>query len=276
MVTKFQFISLDQRKQPHADFFWMQEGKASHNRPYIHCVLPKGICLLIYVYKGSFQLDHNDCVFQEGDLVIGGQLSKIGRFIVKEDFGLFALCLQPYAIPALLSLPGRDFMDQVMRSTAFKFDWLDVLQDKLRATSTNQERMQLMLQELSYMNKRLIKIDPRFSKLLNEMRNPDPRHMQKILAKSNVSQRQFQRTFKQLTGYTPKQFQRIARLQPILDKAYPSNLTQLALEFGYYDQSHFINDFKKITGGITPSQYYEGVDALKWKSLGESIAFFQS
>ncbi|MDA3881173.1 MAG: helix-turn-helix domain-containing protein [Prolixibacteraceae bacterium] len=32
-------------------------------------------------------------------------------------------------------------------------------------------------------------------------------------------------------------------------------MTDLAYESGHYDQAHFINDFKKLTG-ITPKQYF--------------------
>lgn len=280
MVTKFQFIPINRAKHPHADFFWIQEGKASHNKPYVHSVLPKGICLLVYVYKGSFKLMDTDQIFREGDLVIGGQLAEISSFVLKENFGLFAVCLQPYTIPTLLSLPGIIFMNRVIQIDEFKIGSLEILQDKLRATTSNHERMQIMVQELSQIDQRLSKIDSRFCRLLDEMRNPSPQHMREIVAKTDVSQRQFQRRFKELTGYitgyTPKQFQRIARLQPILDACNPENLTHVALKFGYYDQSHFINDFKKMTGGITPTQYFEGVETLKWKSLGESVAFFQS
>jgi AraC-like DNA-binding protein len=34
-----------------------------------------------------------------------------------------------------------------------------------------------------------------------------------------------------------------------------SNMTRLGLEAGYFDQSHFIKDFKSFTG-VTPEQYF--------------------
>jgi len=38
-------------------------------------------------------------------------------------------------------------------------------------------------------------------------------------------------------------------------KSEEQSLTELAYDYGYFDQAHFINDFKKVCG-ITPSQYF--------------------
>jgi AraC-like DNA-binding protein len=37
------------------------------------------------------------------------------------------------------------------------------------------------------------------------------------------------------------------------------SLTELALEAGYYDQSHFTNDFKEITG-LSPKQFIKMIE----------------
>jgi AraC-like DNA-binding protein len=39
-----------------------------------------------------------------------------------------------------------------------------------------------------------------------------------------------------------------------INNADINNLTSIAYEFGYFDQSHFIRDFKNFSG-ITPSEY---------------------
>lgn len=62
-----------------------------------------------------------------------------------------------------------------------------------------------------------------------------------------------------LIGITPKKYLKTIRLQYSLylrsrDKML--NVTNLALESGYYDQAHFINEFKALTG-FTPKQYFD-------------------
>ncbi len=76
--------------------------------------------------------------------------------------------------------------------------------------------------------------------------------------KTNLSHRQFERSFKNQFGITAKKFQRITRLQDITKKILlkkSSNLMDAILECGYYDQSHFINEFKEFIK-LTPSEYF--------------------
>lgn len=69
------------------------------------------------------------------------------------------------------------------------------------------------------------------------------------------SKRNFERKFKATTGLTPKKFIDNVRFQSSLEKLNNNNdLQEVAFLSGYYDLSHFINDFKEITG-TTPEKY---------------------
>lgn len=63
---------------------------------------------------------------------------------------------------------------------------------------------------------------------------------------TRMSPRQLQRTLKQATGFSPRDFLKVLRLQQAIKQGYP---------LLYTDQSHFIHSFKAITG-YTPAQYY--------------------
>ncbi|MDF2454969.1 MAG: AraC family transcriptional regulator [Cytophagaceae bacterium] len=73
-----------------------------------------------------------------------------------------------------------------------------------------------------------------------------------------ISQRQLRRLFEFYIGDTPKTFSQVVRFQNIL-KAKPSNQNpkhqDLFFDLGYYDQSHFIKEFKKFHG-VTPNQAF--------------------
>jgi AraC-like DNA-binding protein len=62
--------------------------------------------------------------------------------------------------------------------------------------------------------------------------------------------------FLQYTGLPPKLFCKINRFQHSLNlvNANGQNLTNIAYESGYFDQSHFIREFKSFTG-ITPNSF---------------------
>jgi len=64
-----------------------------------------------------------------------------------------------------------------------------------------------------------------------------------------ISQDPLEKRFRTQIGSTPKQYSSIIRLRNIIDtwSSYPS-LTSASHEAGYFDQSHFIKDFRTFTG----------------------------
>jgi AraC-like DNA-binding protein len=77
----------------------------------------------------------------------------------------------------------------------------------------------------------------------------------------SLSKRTLQRIFSQYVGVSPKWVIMRYRLQEAADRmARRESLhwPQMALELGYFDQAHFINDFKMIVGR-TPADYARSV-----------------
>nr|WP_185958369.1 AraC family transcriptional regulator [Fodinibius sediminis] len=68
----------------------------------------------------------------------------------------------------------------------------------------------------------------------------------------------FERHMKKIVGVRPKEFQRIMRFNLCLDyisqQPKPLNWSRVAHRFGYYDQTHFIKEFK-LFYGKTPAQH---------------------
>lgn len=73
-----------------------------------------------------------------------------------------------------------------------------------------------------------------------------------------INRRQLERKFASVVGLSPKQLSKTVRLQSTLSLLLSgqfSSLTALAYEAEYYDQAHFIKDFKEFTG-YTPGEFY--------------------
>src|SRR5690606_7632877 len=75
---------------------------------------------------------------------------------------------------------------------------------------------------------------------------------------TGISQRQLRRIFDFYIGDTAKTFSQVVRFQNIL-RAKPSKQSlrqnKLFFDAGYYDQSHFIKEFKNFYG-VTPSKAF--------------------
>ena len=76
-------------------------------------------------------------------------------------------------------------------------------------------------------------------------------------ALGHYSERHLGRLFRQHIGMGAKEFSRLIRINLLLKRLEGPNvfsLTELAQEFGFYDQAHFINDFKSVCG-VPPGEY---------------------
>jgi AraC-like DNA-binding protein len=73
-----------------------------------------------------------------------------------------------------------------------------------------------------------------------------------------MSAKRFIDRFKSEVGMTPKRYCRVRRFQQALASAHrPAGVdwVQVALECGYFDQAHFIHDFRAFAG-VTPTAYH--------------------
>lgn len=76
-----------------------------------------------------------------------------------------------------------------------------------------------------------------------------------VIAKEVISERTIQRLFREETGLSPYEVHDILRFQKTLKSMLlnpETNLSELALDHGYYDQAHYTRRFKLISG-LTPS-----------------------
>lgn len=78
--------------------------------------------------------------------------------------------------------------------------------------------------------------------------------MKALLKELHISQDPFEKRFRRIVGATPKQFSTITRLRNIINQPATS-FTEKAYAAGYFDQAHFIKDFKAFTGK-TPGEFF--------------------
>jgi AraC-like DNA-binding protein len=87
-----------------------------------------------------------------------------------------------------------------------------------------------------------------------------------VAAAAGLSSGHFARLFQEEVGLTPKRFARVRRFRSVLQRARMEQVeqveqveqqvrwAQIALNCGYYDQAHLINDFQTFAG-VSPSAY---------------------
>jgi len=86
--------------------------------------------------------------------------------------------------------------------------------------------------------------------------------MMELEEKTLYSTRYINRVFTDNLGLSPKAFSRYARFQRLLgsmNSADHPHLSNLAADFGYFDQAHLSKEFKEFAG-VTPKDYFNTID----------------
>lgn len=87
---------------------------------------------------------------------------------------------------------------------------------------------------------------------------PESRKISDVTEKTGLSPRRFINLFRDEIGLTPKLFCRVRRFQKVLREISVGHRlcwSDIALKCGYFDQAHFIHDFRAFSG-INPSAYF--------------------
>lgn len=88
--------------------------------------------------------------------------------------------------------------------------------------------------------------------------SPNSARVREVSESTGYSAKRFIRLFQDNVGLTPKMFCRVQRFQRVLDRLVDGLQTPfacLAVDCGYFDQSHLIRDFRQFSG-VTPCQYH--------------------
>lgn len=90
-------------------------------------------------------------------------------------------------------------------------------------------------------------------------RAPHLARVESVAGEAGLSRRRFIERFEAAVGLTPKRYCRLQRFQRALSAARrgaPVNWAALAVDCGYYDQSHFTHEFREFSG-LTPTGYHQ-------------------
>lgn len=177
---------------------------------------------------------------------------------VLEFYHLIGVSLYSYAIPSLFNLPSFELNQEFIPLTTFLGRDGSVLNEEMALAETTEQRIEILSCYFKSLMKNRKIVDTRMIRAIQEVKryNGNPKIID-LAVNSFLSQKQFNRRFKEFSGFNPKVYARIIRLESAI-KSYPNfrNLTELAHNIGYYDQAHFIREFKELTG-FSPREFWK-------------------
>jgi AraC-like DNA-binding protein len=244
--------------------FWVLKSDAA----YTHHSLADGCAEMVFHYDGIFDEIKKDGIREESFAAgLQGPTQHSSRYTIDHGFSMFGVYLYPFAIPQLFSMPATELVNQFPDMVSLLGNKGKELEERILTATNNRERIEIIT---DFFEKQLVKNKmsehPVFQSISSIIQTNGLMRVEALSAQHFVSTRQFERKFKEFTGFPPKLFSRIVRFHSALKEYGNMNksLTDIAFDCGYYDQSHFISDFKEFSG-LHPKLYFSGKsEATAW------------
>jgi AraC-like DNA-binding protein len=133
---------------------------------------------------------------------------------------------------------------------------LEELSERL-ALSQSDERRVMLVKEFLLARVRLSAPEPLVSAAVTWLeRDPGNKRIDDLARYIGLSQSALERRFRRVVGVSPKRFASVMRLQRAVQlRASGADFTSVAHAAGYFDQSHFIHDFRRATGS-SPDAFF--------------------
>jgi AraC-like DNA-binding protein len=238
--------------------YWVLEGPAANGSA--ERVFPDGSMEMIFHYGDAFHYANKKEMIRQPRAFLFGQLSHYIDLAPAGSMGVIGVRFYPATAGFFTATPLHHLTNLFVSTDEIWGSAAKELSDKIFSSANTSQR----IYHLNCFFTRLLKRHTaKRSALQGYIRNVYPggenisvKQMTKDLF---LSERTLERKFLSEVGLSPKNFCRIMRLQHtlrLLQKKEPEALTGVAQQAGFYDQAHFIKDFKELTG-LTPAAYYQ-------------------
>lgn len=236
-------------------------------------IFATGFPLIVNIFgdRPTFTIDNNPYK-TVSNLIVAGQIYN-SRIVFRQTgtFGNVGIILHPTAPYYLFRKPGAFFNNMW---TGFRNSSplpCSQLMEELSASTTNDHRIHLILLFLIQLEKHRFPAIPWLEKSINLILLKNGQINQaELIQEAGISIRHFRRVFKKVVGVPPKYFCKVIQINTVFQLLHDTSSEKmhlLALDCGYYDQAHFINDFNKLIGD-TPQNFLHGDQAFLKEYMG--------
>jgi AraC-like DNA-binding protein len=258
------------RLRPFVERLWVLEMPAGITT--VDPVLPDGHTEIIVHCGDPFrELMPDGELRRQGRMLLAGQSQRAIRLSPSGSSLIVGARLRYDGAAALFRIPQHEMTDRIVDLETLDARLTRRLADHLTGRGSNGDEPDRHRQLAAALDEILVTraVDADVTSLAGHAATfaHDRRGLVRVDALAHhvgVTERQLQRLFLRDIGLSPKQFLRTIRFQEILralPDGTPTRWADLALRFGFYDQAHFIRDFKAFTGE-TPSQWHFAEDSL--------------
>lgn len=225
-----------ERLQPYVECFWTSEtSQAIAEYP----VLPDGCVDIVHSSNRGLQLV--------------GAMTRARKFTLQAGEFQMGVRFRSGMAAGFIPVPGSEMTDRLLPLDEVWGTKVRRLHEQLGEAKSADESIALLAGHL---------VDPAVPDVVQKVsacivdRSGQVR-VDDLAFDAGLSARQLRRLFIEQMGLSPKHFCRVIRFRHSLSRlraARRGDWADVALECGYYDQAHFINEFREFSG-YTPSEF---------------------
>lgn len=246
---------------PLIDCYWTLEVPAAPD-PVKQRIIPDGLIELAFILGDDIKryTTQSEYILQPRAMVLGQTMAP---FYIEPvgAVNTFAIRFYPYGFAAFTNVPIKDLADRETPLALLFGDRVAAeLEQKIAAAENVEQRIAIMEDFLLARLTAPAAIDQLVKSTVDAIyASGGGAAIKSILKDSPAERRRLERKFVKLIGISPKQLGKVIRLQAALKQMLgeqAASLTRIAHESEYYDQAHFIKDFKEFTG-VNPGDFLD-------------------
>ena len=254
--------------QPFVKCFWSLEDETKKENVKQR-VLPDGCMEMIFHYGDQYlQYFEDGSILKQPRSFLFGQITKYIEIASTGISGIISARFLPDGICPFINMPVSTLENKAVSLTEIFNEEGRKLEEEVINAKDAQERIKLI--ETFLLSK--LTGQPAIDAITKScveviFQSQGQIGLAALADKMNIHRRNMERKFTSMIGISPKQLARVARLQAALKMIQQkkcNSLTEIAYENGYFDQAHFIKDFKEFTG-MSPKSFF--ADNLKLSAL---------
>lgn len=173
------------------------------------------------------------------------------------DVDVMGICFEPDGVYPFLKIPVSEFKNQILGANEVGFQHSARICERLKETQGISERLSLLENELLLMLTAPDHDLEKFRLLFDSLKNESSLSLNEFCRQHAISIRQLERMYAKYVGLAASTYSTLNRfhgsLNQMLNGAY-NKLSDLAYDQNYFDQMHFIKDFKRFSGN-TPREF---------------------
>ncbi|RJE72818.1 MULTISPECIES: DUF6597 domain-containing transcriptional factor [Reichenbachiella] len=251
--------------RPHSDLaslvscYWTLEVPADNDSERQR-IIPDGCIEMAFILGDDIKryTSKDEFILQPRAMVLG---QTIEPFYIEPTgyVNTFAIRFYPYGFANFVTMPIKDLANkETPIELLFGANTAKELEQKIIQATDIEQRIEIIENFLLEKLSDKITIDNIVKQTVEALLSSNGTESITTILKEDLSKRrQLERNFKKQIGVSPKQLGKVIRLQTALKMLLnkkKDNLINIAYESEYFDQAHFIKDFKEFTG-VNPKEF---------------------